>query len=88
MSPKTRDIEACSPSLAILDGIDPLRSWEMTNTQNILILLDRMEYDQEAEDILYTFANHRIEIPELFRNMPAVFPSGVEASFYAFKEVT
>ncbi len=86
LSPKTRDIDNFSPPLAILDGLDPMRSWQMSKARNKIILLDRVEYEEEAENMLRTFSNYSVEMPGLFNGVPRVFPQGIEAGFYVFSE--
>jgi len=85
MSPKTRDIDNFSPPLAILDGLDSMRSWEMSKARNMIIMLDRVEYDEEAENLLHDFSNYSIEMPTIFNDVPRIFPQGIEAGFYVFK---
>lgn len=86
-STKSKDLQEINCPLAILDGLDALRSRQFINARNILVLLDQNEYGEEAEDVLAQFAacctNDR---PKEFNDLPSQCPSGIEVQFYLFDQ--
>lgn len=84
-TPKSRDLHDINCPLAILDGLDALRSREFINASNMLVLLDQNEYGEEAEDILSQFATFcNKDKPQEFKNLPSQCPSGIQVQFYLF----
>lgn len=84
-SPKSNELQSIDCPLAILDGMDALRSREFINARNMLVLLDQYEYGEEAEDILTQFAAYCTkDEPNAFKNLRAKCPTGIEVQFYLF----
>lgn len=85
-SPKSNDLQDIETPLAILDGLDALRSREYIKARNVIILLDKNEYREEAADILLQFSNYRLkERPHEFDGIPSHCPDGIEVQFYLFE---
>lgn len=85
-SPKSANVRAENVPLAILDGPEPLRSWEMVRTSNIIVMLDQTEYDESSQNILATLSNarsdQRLPIPKGIAPSP---PSGIEIMMFALE---
>lgn len=71
--------------LAILDGPDSLKAWEKIPAPNIIVLLDRIEYDQNSQGILGLLASARDDrrLPAI-EGFPDTLPDGIELSMFAF----
>lgn len=84
-TPKSKDLQDINCPLAILDGMDALRSREFIKASNMLILLDQNEYGEEAEDVLSQFSAYcHKDRPHEFKDLPSQCPSGIEVQFYLF----
>ncbi|HPQ44619.1 MAG TPA: hypothetical protein PKZ42_10370 [Syntrophales bacterium] len=85
-SPKSREIEILKSPLAILDGLDALRSRESIQARNFLILLDQEEYGEEAEDIFTQFSGYCLrKLSTDYGQLPTRCPDGIDVQFYAFR---
>jgi hypothetical protein len=86
-SPKSRDLQNIEAPLAILDGLDALRSREYVKARNVIILLDKNEYREEAVDLLLQFSTYSLkEQPHEIGGLPSRCPSGIEVQFYLFEQ--
>lgn len=84
-SPKSKELETVECPLAILDGLDALRSREFIKASNLLILLDQEEYNEEAEDICIQFSGYCLEgLPKDFDTLPTRCPDGIDVQLYVF----
>jgi len=70
--------------LAILDGLDALKSWESVKSSNVIIILDQMEFNEDALNILALLSSARDDkkIPTI-KGIPSNFPDGIETIIYA-----
>ena len=86
-SPKSRELETIKGPLAILDGLDALRSRESIQARNLLILLDQEEFEEEAEDMLTHFSGYCLrKLPADFDQLPTGCPDGIDVQFYCFSD--
>lgn len=85
-SPRTAMRSLRGVPVAILDGAEALRSWELISisASNLVVLLDRSEYDPQAQDTLTQLASYRndqlMPIPE---GIPNSLPGGIEMTMFA-----
>jgi len=72
--------------LAILEGPESLKNWELIRTQNIMILMDQAEYDENSKGILANLTSVRndalLPMPE---GIPLQPPPGIEMMMFALE---
>ena len=70
--------------LAILDGLDALKSWESVGSSNVIIILDQMELNEDALNILALLSSARDDkkIPPI-KGMPSNIPEGIQTMICA-----
>ena len=84
-SPRSREINYFNTDLSILDGIDPLRSKDNISSSNSLIILEKNEYQEEAEDLIYSLSDYCDRDEPLDTIEPAfTCPDGIEIQLYFF----
>lgn len=84
-SPRSREIASSESKFSILDGIDALRSKDNILSKKTLILLDRNEYQEEAEDFIYGFSDYCDQNGGQDVSKPNIFcPDGIDIQLYYF----
>jgi len=84
-SPRSREINCFDAGLSILDGIDPLRSKDNISSSNTLIILENNEYQEEAEDLIYSLSDYCVRDEALDIIEPDfTCPDGIEIQLYFF----
>lgn len=84
-SPKSDISEYGYIPLSILDGLDALKSWESVESSNVIIILDQMELNEDALNILALLSSARDDskIP-LITEIPSSLPEGIQSIICAF----
>lgn len=72
--------------LAILDGPEALKSWDVLRSHNVIILIAQSEYDENSKGILANLTNVRddslLPMPE---SIPVQPPLGIEMMMFALE---
>jgi len=84
-SPRSREINYFDADLSILDGIDSLRSKDNISSNNTMIILENNEYQEEAEDLIYSLSDY-CDRDEFLDTIEPDFtcPDGIEIQLYFF----
>lgn len=72
--------------IIILDGPDAfdIRS-HLSGSANVLVILDRMEYQERIHNAVLQLQNTAQELEQIFSGLPDHFPFGVECAAYSVK---
>ena len=75
--------------LTIMDGVDALARWESYLQSNLIVLLSRAEYTEEAENILSMLSSHREDdlVKELHIDPIEIMPSDTEMALFALPSI-
>lgn len=84
-SPRNREIVSSESKFSILDGIDALRSKDNILSKKTLILLDRNEYQEEAEDLIYGFSDYCDQnVAQAIPETGLICPDSIDIQLYYF----
>lgn len=84
VSPKTEITGRTGTPVTILDGPEALKSLEKITTSNVIILLDRCEYNESVEAVLAGLASLRSDEPLTDADLPgSEIPAGTEMAIFA-----
>jgi hypothetical protein len=83
-SPRVGLIQSAQLPVAILNGPKALIRWEEVKSRNLLVLLDRTEFEEDSRQLLFLLSSARDDsmcpVPE---GVPRKLPPGVELMLFA-----